>query len=630
MSQVERVAPMPEDILVRLRRHEAFSELPEDDLRWLAERLREVCYRRGSLILGPDDVPARLRFVEEGVVEASGEGGVLAELVEGECFPVEALSEHRPTGLSWRARTDVWCLEIPVEEFSLLRERHEGFREFCRCRVEEFRSAAARGAAAAETTEDPGLAQPVRALMQPDPPLCRPADPIRVALEAMDRRNATVVVVTDEGRRPLGLFTLRDVLRRVALPGRDTSEAVERVMTPDPLTLSPEAFGFEAAMIMAREGFHHLPVVNGDRVVGLVSESDLFRRNRLRLADLRNRIHAAEAVEALAELAREIKELALQWLAGGTAAEQVTRLISTLNDHLTTRVLELELLPALPQGVRVCWIALGSEGRMEQTLSTDQDNGLVFDAPAAAAEAVRGELLPAARRANEALAACGFPLCRGGVMASNPSWCLSLAEWKDRFRSWLDAPAPEALLNATIFFDLRPLFGDEALGVELRDWLRQEAPRKDLFLHLLAANALGRTPPLGFFRDFVVETRGEHKGTVDLKTHGVALFTDAARVLGLAHAAPTSNTAERLRAPAEPLRLDRGQVEAWIEAHLFLQRLRLRHQYVQERAGVEPDNRIRPDDLNPLDRKFLLEAFRQAKRLQRRLALEYQVGARGL
>ncbi|WP_029733474.1 DUF294 nucleotidyltransferase-like domain-containing protein [Deferrisoma camini] len=630
MSASRPDAPMPEALVARLRRQEPFAGLSESDLQWIAGRLREVCYRKGSLILGPDDVPQRLRFIQEGTVAVEVDGRVVAELVEGECFPVEALEGHRPSGAAWRARTDVWCLEIPVEEFSALKERNPEFEAFCRCRLESFLGASGSEAGVPEPDAHLGLGSPVGELMRPDPPTCPPDAPIRHALTAMDRRDSSVVIVADPNGGPRGLFTLRDVLRRVALPQRDVSRPVSEVMTPDPVTLGPEADGFEAALVMARNGFHHIPVVDGGRVVGLVSEEELFRRQGLRLTDLRNRIRRAAGVDELARLAPEVKALAHRLLGQGVAAEQLTRLISTLNDQITTRVLELVFAPADLGKVRLCWIALGSEGRMEQTLSTDQDNGIVFAAPDEPDEAVRERLLPLARRANEALAECGFPLCKGQVMASNPAWCLSLAEWKDRFHRWMDTPSPEALLNATIFFDLRPLFGHLALGQELRAWLAAEAPKREMFLHLLAANALGRTPPIGFFRDFVVESRGPHRGTLDLKTQGVALFVDAARVLGLAHGAPTSNTAERLRFAAGPRRLARPDVEAWIHAHFFVQMLRLRHQYEQERAGREPDNRIDPDRLNNLDRRFLLESLRQAKKLQRRLALEYRVGGMGL
>ena len=176
----------------------------------------------------------------------------------------------------------------------------------------------------------------------------------------------------------------------------------------------------------------------------------------------------------------------------------------------------------------VCWLALGSEGRFEQTLNTDQDNGIIFSPPdGTSADEVRQTLLPLAQRINDALDACGFPLCKGNIMASNPKWCLSLDEWKDTFADWIHRGDAPVLLNATIFFDFRPLFGKQELAHELRAWLNAKIKDNRLFLKHMVQNALGNRPPLGLVRDFVVDG-----GTLDLKLNGIAPFVDAARIFG--------------------------------------------------------------------------------------------------
>jgi CBS domain-containing protein len=299
-------------------------------------------------------------------------------------------------------------------------------------------------------------------------------------------------------------------------------------------------------------------------------------------------------------------------------AETLTRLLSTLNDTLTRRVIELNCAIAPPNTVRWCWIALGSEGRHEQTFTSDQDNGIIFDGSGPADE-LRDMLLPLALRINQALATCGFSLCRGQIMASNPQWCLSLHEWRERFLIWISEGDPQALLNATIFFDLRPLFGARDLAQGLRDWLAGNASDNPRFLFQMTENALRREAPLGFLRNFVVEKGGDFAGTIDLKLNAATLFIDAARIFGLACASRSSNSADRFRHAAEAHYLDMREVEAWVRAFYFIQTLRLKNQQRCRARGAVMHNHIDPNSLDAAERRALLNALRQARSLQKRL-----------
>jgi CBS domain-containing protein len=310
-------------------------------------------------------------------------------------------------------------------------------------------------------------------------------------------------------------------------------------------------------------------------------------------------------------------------LAQGVSAEALTSLVATLNDRLTERILELEATRHDLAGIRLCWLALGSEGRHEQTFSTDQDNAIVFDSDGAA-DAARARLLPFAKAVNVALDACGFPLCKGEIMASNPKWCLSAAEWRARFGDWIRNPAPEALLNASIFFDFRALWGEGRLARELREWLNGLTREDQRFLRMMAENALQSQPPLGFFGDIQTSGEGEARGTVDLKAQGTRVFTDAARIYALATGAEAQNTAARLRHAAHAAKGAADEVEAMVEAFYFILMLRLRHQHLESKDGAG-GNRINPRALNELDQRILKEAFRQGRKLQKRLALDYQL-----
>ncbi len=449
---------------------------------------------------------------------------------------------------------------------------------------------------------------------------------VREALETMERMRVGSIIIADPQRRvPLGIFTLQDLLRRVTLPGGDLQQPIACVMTSGLITLKPHATAHQAVLTMARHGVRHVVVVDGDgRLAGIVSQNDLFALQQVRVKEISNQIQVAGDVEGLRHAALGIRRLADSLMAQGISAETLTHHTSTLNDLLTIRIIELTVddfdLPMVP----MCWIALGSEGRLEQTFSTDQDNGIIFEANEADAGRIREALLPFARAVNEKLDACGFPLCKGNVMAGNPQWCLPFDEWRRTFFKWIYEPQPEALLNAAIFFDLRPIYGDETLAERLRDWLLSATRDRPLFLRLMAENALQCQPPLGTIRDFVYDDSKEFPHTIDLKMHGSRPFVDAARILSLANGVPHTSTAERLRAVAGIVRFDRDSLAAIIDGFYFIHLLRLRNQCKLQGAQVGA-NRVDPKDLNELDRHVLKEAFRQARKLQNRLVLDYRL-----
>ena len=279
--------------------------------------------------------------------------------------------------------------------------------------------------------------------------------------------------------------------------------------------------------------------------------------------------------------------------------------------------------PALPPFV---WIAFGSEGRSEQTLKTDQDNGILFQCDEGEEpESLRQQFLPVAKQINEALAKCGFPLCPGNIMASNPECCLSLEEWKARFDRWIDQGTPEHLLKATIFFDFRSLYGDRKQLVPLRQWLLEKTAKNSRFRRQLAANSMNIKPPLGLFGEFKLSHGGVEAHTLDLKVQGLTPFVDAARIIALANHIDETNTDTRLQVAADKGVLRQVDVSAWSEAYHFIQLLRMRTHRRQASEGKPLSNRLDPDTLNELDRRILKEAFRQGRKLQNKIALEYQL-----
>jgi CBS domain-containing protein len=467
---------------------------------------------------------------------------------------------------------------------------------------------------------------PISEIMRREPVAIPLQATVRQALERMERARVGSVVVADpQTGVPLGIFTLQDLVRRVTLPGGDLEQPIACVMTSGLITLGPESSAHQAALEMARHGVRHVVVVDGvGKLAGIVSQNDLFAMQRVGVKEVSGRIQAADDVPGLRRAAQGIRKLTDSLVAQGVSVETLTHFVSTLNDLLTIRTIELTAdefdLPPIP----MCWIALGSEGRLEQTFSTDQDNGIVFDADEADVPLVRTALLPFARAVNQKLDACGFPLCAGNIMAGNPEWCLTLAGWKRTFSRWIQEPQPQALRNATIFFDFRPIYGNASLAERLREWLISAVAGRPLFLRQMAENAIEVRPPLGTLRDFAYDGSREYPHTLDLKMNGSLLFADAARILGLARGVPYTSTAQRLRSVAERGLFSPESLAALLDGFHFIHLLRLRSQGRPAR-GRGGQNRVDPRELNELERHVLREAFRQARKLQDCLVMEYRL-----
>lgn len=319
-------------------------------------------------------------------------------------------------------------------------------------------------------------------------------------------------------------------------------------------------------------------------------------------------------------LAGRIRAQARALALAGVDGLLLTRVLSSLNDMLAVRIIELLAQQHRLPAVDWCWLALGSEGRGEQTFVSDQDNGLVFSAANdGEAAALRELFLPFAQAVNARLADCGFELCSGRIMAGNPAWCMSCDEWREQFVDWVRRPDPAALLNASIFFDLRPLYGAAGLAEGLRSLLLSQTVETSSFLYLMAANALQAAPPLNF--------RGELPAgdELDLKKFGSRIFVDAARIFALAAGCRAVSSADRLHqaGPAAGLLpTELASVEAALQQIL---RLRLRQQMLDAEAGRPLSNGLRPAGLNDVDQAILRESLRQARRLQQRLKLNYSL-----
>jgi CBS domain-containing protein len=625
-----------ESTVAALGQHAPFDAMEPAALRRLAACLRLGYHPRGATIVGPESgVADRLYIVKQGHVRgaaAAAAARATADVVLGigECFSIGALIGRRATSYTYRADEDCFCWELAAEAFHALLESSPHFRAYCTDYLAALlgQSHRARRAEAAESLDEGvGMLAPLRSAVGREPVWCTADTSVADVVRAMHASGVGSMVVVDAKQVPVGIFTTPDVLERVALPQTPMDTPIGKLMTPAPVCLEEEAPLVQAALSMARHGIRHVIVTRDGRLRGVISERNLFTLQRVSLRRATERIRAAGSAAQLAEAAADVRQLVRRLLAQGVDAEHVTQMTSALNDGLSQRLIDLAARRhALPD--RWCWLALGSEGRLEQTLATDQDNALLFaveDGTAGGAGAARGALLAFADEISRGLETCGFPLCKGDIMARNPRWCLSLDEWRHVFDDWIRNPDPEALLHAAIFFDFRPIAGDAALAGALREEVLAQTRANPGFGRAMIGNALLVRPPLGLLRGFTADDSAKFPGTIDLKGHGARLFVDAARVLALAHALPATGTAARLRAAGDAGVLPQTEAAAAVEAFHYIQGLRLRRQHLEGEVPEGAENRIDPARLNAVDRRILKVAFRQAALLQERLRMDFQL-----
>ena len=620
------------DFLVK---HAPFSRLDEEAFRFLIPRLKLAYFPKDAVIVEREGGPfPPFHIIQSGHVSSVTAGlDTLPDrvLTPGECFPVGALSAGGQPTRTYRAIDDVFAYQLGVDDFNRLRRRSPEFETYCTAAVTVLAQqslAELQRHYAQVAADQQSMTRPLSDIVTREPVTCGAQTTLRAALTRMRDHAVRSIIIVDASEAPIGVFTLNDLRDRVVLREVSLETPVAQVMTRQPITLAAEATAAEAMQQMAAGGFHQMIVTDHGRVFGTVAEHDLFALQRVSLRQIHHAIRSSRTIAALAHVAVDIRNLAHNLLAQGVAAETLTRTVSALNDALTREVITRVLQEHDLTNIDWCWMALGSEGRGEQTLATDQDNALIYAAgpnlPPSEQLRAKHELIGFAREINDALDALGFPRCRGGIMAGNPEWCLAEEQWRARFTQWLTEPTPEALLRANIFFDFRAVFGDSALAERLSQWLLARTQGNKLFLRLLVANALQTEPPLGLIRAFVVDDDPGHPGTLDLKTRGTRIFVDAARVFALAQGIHATGTAERLRRAGELLHVEPRHVDATVDAFHYLQVLRLRTQHRRD-AGAIP-NRIDPNALNEIDQRMLKEALRQARKLQQRVKETYTFG----
>jgi CBS domain-containing protein len=624
------------DVAAFLARHPPFDALSRDRLNQVAQNVRIEYFPQGATILQEGGTPAAFSYVvRKGAVEVSEGGHVLDVLMEGEGFGQVSLFSGLGPIVTVRAQEDTICYLIDAELARKVFGTAPGLAFFSSVirrrftRAEEVRDGARPDSATVAVGE----------LIPRRPVTCEPGTTIRDAAALMARERVSCLLIAvaaagfgredggdrdGEGQR-LGILTDRDLRTKVLGEGRSPDTPVESVMSFPAETVPPETMAAEVMSMMYERGFHHFPVAERDgRLIGVVTDTDLMRLERFAPVTLKSAIERAPDRERLVAAGRDLPKVVFALVDAHADPVDVGHVVGVTVDALTRRSIDLAMADLGDAPVPWAWMALGSAARHEQALHSDQDHAVAFDPRGGAVADIDPYFEELAKRVADDLEAAGLSRCNGGAMAENPQFRRTLDGWVAAFREWMDDPGSEGSILSSIAFDYRrvtgPLDVDRPLDAEIRT-----APSHPQFARHLSRRALDGSPPTGFFRDLVVEAKGEHAGTLDVKHRGITLVTNLARTYAISSGIAEKRTLARLRGAEAAGTIDDETREGLSEAFRLLWGVRLRHQVHQVGDGAAADDHVDPRTLGPLERRQLKEAFRMIGRAQRTLAADLGV-----
>ncbi|MFQ3789206.1 DUF294 nucleotidyltransferase-like domain-containing protein [Halomonas sp. A29] len=628
--------------LLEIRQHMGrfppFDVLDDELLDNVAGQVEVSYFKAGSDILQLDQELHELCYIRSGAVEIRRRTGDLYDrLGEGDIFGHFSLLRNNRVRFPARALEDTLIYYIPEAIFMRLCEADDHFADFVELERPRLEAAVEEHKKANDM-----MITRVRKLVTRYPVMVEARASVQEAARQITDAQASAALILDEPNddprytftdsedrpwRLRGILTDSDFRTRIVAEGLSPDTPVGELAGGRVITIQSDESVHEAMLCMLRNNIHHLPVLYRRRPVGIVHLSDIIRYETHSSLYLVSNIFHQSSIEGLARLAPDVRAAFIRMVEEGANSQMVGSALSTIGRSFVRRLLELAEEALGPPPVAYCFMVNGSMARNEQTIVTDQDNALVLadDFEPALHDAYFAAL---AQFVSDGLAACGYAYCKGAVMATNPQWRQPLAVWKRYFTEWIESPTPERLLHCSIFFDLDSAYGEEAYVEQLQDLIAQKAPNSPRFLAAVARNALNRTPPLGFFRTFVMEKDGKHNNSINLKRRGTAPLVDLIRVHALACGSRGQNSFERLDDIAATQLLAPGVGDKLRYAMELLSMVRIRHQVLDLQQEHEPDNNIEPENVADSERHHLKDAFQVLSHAQKFLKYRYPMPVR--
>jgi CBS domain-containing protein len=528
---------------------------------------------------------------------------------------------------SVKAEEDLILLAIPQELFETVLSRNPDFTSsFSRILADRMRNMYRILFSEDEPGQQP-LGHPMRKrvadLMSAPPVTCLQTDDIATVAARMTNSGVSSLVVIDDRQRPAGIITEKDLVSKVLARGNFVRrlQALD-IMSTNLLTVVPEAFYYEALLIMVRNKVKHVLVTDDEKLVGIVTLRDLIVSRSSGALSIVNSIEKQTTIDGLAKASSEIDKVLQALVAEKASSREILLLITEFFDRLTRKVIQVCEREMIEEGhgappVAYSWITMGSSGRQEQFVKTDQDNGIIYEnVPPEKEEEVARYFHLLAEKVVEGLFLCGFAKCKGNVMASNPFWCRSFNNWRDGISQWINKLDSENVRMMTIFLDFRHVYGKKSLCDLLRNYVTRSFQKSATVLLFLAKDDLGHRVPLNFFKQIITEKSKEHKNQVSLKGAACVHMVDCLRIFSLREGIVETNTFKRLDELAKRHVYSDEDMDLFQNAYEFLMMLRIRQSLAQISRGEQPDNYVNPDELNKRDRAALREAFIAVDRLQ--------------
>lgn len=616
------------EVLKFISQYPPFDDLPEEQLKKIALNAEVAYFRQGTEILNFGDMIRDLYMVRSGAVEIYRRKGELYNRIDaGGLFGQMGLLMNNRVRMPAKAIEDTLVYCIPEDIFNKLCDEFENFADY----MELEDSARLRSAISSRSERNDFTTAKARKILARDPVTLEATASIQEAAILMAEENVTSLLIVrpaeelteEDDEQLLGILTDRDLCIRVLAQGIDTNIPVSEVMSYDVVSLDYNAYVFEAMLTMLRYNVHHLPILKDKKPIGIIGMTDIVRYESQNSLLLVSSIFQQTSVEDLKQVSEQVKDCFVRMVNEDANAHMIGRAMSVIGSSFKQRLAELAEQELGPAPIPYCLVAMGSMARDEQLIVTDQDNALILDNSYDVE--MHGEYFEKfAKFVCDGLAACGYAYCTGDIMATNPEWRKTRAEWEECFGNWIDNPTPERLLNSNIFFDLLGVHGRVKWAEQLSSFIARRAKRNNRFLACMAYNAIRRTPPLGFFKDFVMEKDGRHRNSINLKRRGTAPLADLIRVHSLAIGSRSQNSFDRLDDINDAGILPKGRGMDLRDAMELIYMVRIRHQALDIENGDEPDNNIEPENMSEFERRNLKAAFQILSDAQSFIKFRYQ------
>ena len=593
-----------------------FDALTQEQLLRSAKSVSVGYYSRVQKYVKFDPEAPKLHLVRSGAFEVRDPDDVLVDRVaEGEYFGFSTLISGEQVVNKVAILEDALVYHLPQNVFDKLRMENRAFdRFFTRAFAKRLRNEVRFKAKELTTTSR------ITSLMSATPLHIDIHASVTQAAQLMRNRRVSSVLVIDN-HKLVGILTDRDLRNRVLAEGLSGETPVHQAMTTTPIIIEKNALVFEAMLLMSEHNIHHLPVIEDNHPVGVITSTDILRSQKSQPLLLIGEIERQHNLASLIAVSKQIPLLLQNLISADARAEEIGRVLTSVTDALTRKliVLNQQVLGEAPMAF--CWLAFGSQGRQDQGACSDQDNGLLLASEPD--DHAKGYFDALTHAVCNGLDECGYRYCPGDIMAQNPKWRMSLAQWQQLFEKWVVVPDPKALMHASIFFDMRAVFGPQSLFDALQENVLLRTKNNDIFLAGMTANALTDSPPLGFFRQFVLERDGSEVKGMDLKHKGSALINDIVRVYALSAGIKEVNTAKRIQALMDANLLNRKDALNLADAHEFIAHMRLANQGYQDTHGMTVSNYLKPGHLSSLMRHQLRDAFKVVHEAQAGLKMTF-------